>query len=147
MRKLIRLALFFIIFGVMFLAIFGLGRASAGIPPVTLVVPNTSNSSSVARVEAEPETDAYSCPGALEPRLTVGDWGWVDTNDPRPLNFRMGPSTDTRAFAQLQVGTEFQIISGPVCAQDMNWWRIEAESQTGWISEGQGDLYFVSPLD
>jgi hypothetical protein len=37
------------------------------------------------------------------------------------------------------------VLEGPACADEINWWRVEYDGQTGWIAEAADGEYFVAP--
>lgn len=69
---------------------------------------------------------AQSCGTAPAPRLTVGQSAFVTFTDGRPINVRNQPDRSGALVAQLPEGTEFQVLDGPACAGDINWWNIQA---------------------
>ncbi len=88
-----------------------------------------------------------SCPNALPSFLIPGIEGFVRSEDPSPLNVRLGPSRTTDDFDEIQSGERFMVLEGPVCADNMAWFKISYRSGTrqGWIAEGD-DFYFASPV-
>ncbi len=84
--------------------------------------------------------------GDLAPRLSVGGYGWVTFTNGLPLNVRETPSRTGPRLAQLPEGTGFLALEGPVCADGLAWWRVQAGLTTGWIAEGADGEYFVEPL-
>jgi ABC-type antimicrobial peptide transport system permease subunit len=38
------------------------------------------------------------------------------------------------------------VLEGPVCAENMAWWKVQYQGQTGWTAEGQGTDYWLEPL-
>jgi len=87
-----------------------------------------------------------SCPGALPSLLAVGVEGFVRREDPRPLNVRGAPTQNGVRIGQIQPGARFTVLEGPVCAEELAWFRIRQINGRleGWIAEGD-DNYFVSP--
>jgi len=98
------------------------------------------------RPSLTPTAVDVTCPGALPPRLTVGESGRVSAQDPRPLNVRTGPSTGSARSGQLMAGDVFFVIRGPVCAEGYSWYQVRYnDSELGWIAEGDTS-YFVEPV-
>jgi serine/threonine protein kinase len=98
-----------------------------------------------ADVSATP-SELVNCPGALPSRLIPGGRGIVSEFDPLPVNVRSGPSTTLPRVAQIPVRSTFDVLEGPVCAQNMAWYRIRTNSRLeGWIAEGD-IAYFAEPL-
>ncbi|MCD4686878.1 MAG: hypothetical protein K8S97_13180, partial [Anaerolineae bacterium] len=87
------------------------------------------------------------CGDAPPPRLRPGGRGIVLFTDGSPLNVRESPSINANLNANMAEGTEFTVDSGPVCADNINWWAVTAGSAGGWIAEGVAGEYFVGPLD
>jgi serine/threonine-protein kinase len=88
-----------------------------------------------------------NCPGALPSQLYIGVEGYVRAEDPRPVNVRSGPGRDAQEIAEIRPGARFLVIAGPVCAENLAWYRIQSPElpNGGWIAEGD-DNYFVSPI-
>lgn len=90
-------------------------------------------------------TPAYTCNGAPEPRLTVGETAQVAQNF---SSLRAGISSPVvlRVMYRAQ-GDTMAVLEGPVCSGPYNWWRVEHDGITGWVTEGTGNAYWVEPLD
>lgn len=87
----------------------------------------------------------YQCPGAIATRLEVGIPGYV--NYDLGLSIRQNPSLGAASLATLHFGIQFKTISGPECANGLNWWEVELETgATGWLAEG-ASYYFIAPLN
>ena len=75
------------------------------------------------------------CPGAMPSKLRVGDTAIVIT-EPDPLRVRTYPP-DGEQITQLYRDYIVPIVDGPVCANEIVWWRIELQNeQYGWVAEG-----------
>lgn len=93
-----------------------------------------------------PAAQVVNCPGALPSRLVPGGRGIVSELDPLPVNVRSGPGTTLPRVAQIPVRSTFDVLEGPVCAQNLAWYRIRTTTRIeGWIAEGD-IAYFVDPL-
>lgn len=86
------------------------------------------------------------CSGSLSSRLSVGMIGYVLDDDPRSLNVRMGPSTTSTKIGSIPVGGIFNVLEGPSCGEGITWFRVQYDSLTGWIAEGD-ETYFTGPYD
>lgn len=138
-----------------FLTAFGMGRITARTNPATLETKTTPSVGLIQALSKKPvirtgttsEVETYSCQGALEPNLSVGNYGLVHNNDPRPVNLRLEPGTGAELIGQLSVDTTFLVLDGPYCVQSMNWYQIRQEDTdlVGFMAEGS-DFYFVIPL-
>ncbi|MEZ4668388.1 MAG: TIR domain-containing protein [Anaerolineae bacterium] len=93
---------------------------------------------------------APDCPLNLSPRLYIGARGSVtiDVEDPRPVNVREQPGVTSRQVGQVAQGQTFQVVSGPVCANDVYWFEViyGISAVRGWLAEGQNGVYFVEPM-
>jgi len=92
-----------------------------------------------------------SCPGAPTQQVKVGSIAYVCTIRDRVL-VREGPSKIYSEIVRVTPGTELKILSGPECANNWSWWKIQVLSGdhkgvVGWISEGgdSEDTYFICP--
>ncbi len=88
-----------------------------------------------------------SCAGALPSQLFVGIEGVVLENDERPVNVRRAPGRAGEAFERLRPGETFLVLEGPVCQDNLAWFRVRFSGiLEGWIAEGT-DFYFVGPVN
>lgn len=86
-------------------------------------------------------TSSGDCSGAIAQRAKVGDRATVIT-EPEPLRARAFPP-DGEVTELLYKGYAFQIVEGPVCANNIRWWGIELrDGRTAWVAEGLNDEYF-----
>jgi WD40 repeat protein len=84
------------------------------------------------------------CTGALPSRLTVGSGGRV--MDGVGGNVRDQSAAGGARLSQLDSGSLFTVLSGPVCADGFAWWQVESDNLTGWIAEGTAEEYWLEPL-
>lgn len=87
------------------------------------------------------------CPGAQPTRLAVEAQGFVNYN--LGLAIRAEPNAESGRLNNLDLGTQFRVLAGPVCANRLNWWQVELlfegeSTGTGWVAEGN-DYYLISP--
>lgn len=78
--------------------------------------------------------------------LQVGVFGRVDYRDGRPKNLRSLPGLEGEILYTLVDGVPFEVIGGPVCVDDMNWWQVRIRSTipaAGWIAEGPRPNYWI----
>lgn len=81
--------------------------------------------------------------------LKVGQRAYVDYPDNNPRNLRAAPGLNAELVATLIDGIGFEIIGGPACADDINWWQIRIVARpdvTGWFAEGGPSQYWITPL-
>lgn len=94
-----------------------------------------------------PGTAGDICPGSPIPsRLAVGMRAEVE---PGGVNNRLRaePNTDAEVLDQMPPGASFIIVGGPECdeANQLRWWEVQYNEQTGWTAEGEGDEYYLCP--
>lgn len=94
-----------------------------------------------------PHPTWYPCAGLYPSRLHVGDRAFVSYDPPLSNNVRKNPSTNATRLGKIEPGEEMEILEGPICNENMIWWRIDAISKnlTGWTSEGNGEDYWLVP--
>lgn len=76
----------------------------------------------------------------------VGDLGRVYYRDGQPKNLRAAPGYDGEILYTLVQGVPFEIIGGPVCSGNMNWWQVRIRSNipaSGWLAEGPRPNYWI----
>lgn len=83
--------------------------------------------------------------------FSTGDAGYVNSFEAEPRYLRDGPGLNSNILFLLVDGVPFEIIGGPTCVNNLNWWQIRVLSSfpvEGWIAEGsQGVGYWLSPVD
>ncbi|MEP7286794.1 MAG: Ig-like domain-containing protein [Chloroflexota bacterium] len=68
---------------------------------------------------------------------------------PASINVRNQPGLQTSvAIGRAASGTEFDVVDGPVCADQYVWWKVQNADGTlnGWIAEGDLKQPYVAPL-
>jgi serine/threonine protein kinase len=114
-------------------------------PPPLAVGPPVTPDNLATRIPGTPTLAAQACPDGLPPRLSPGMQAIVSNDDPRPVNIRDGAGRSNRIVGTMEAEIRFAVLEGPVCADDLNWYRVRTAEETGWIAEGD-DQYFVQPL-
>ena len=72
--------------------------------------------------------------------LAPGGTARVQTTEGDMLRVRTGPGLSFAISTQLADGTLVSVLEGPVSADGLNWWRIEAPGRgSGWAVEGVMD--------
>ena len=96
--------------------------------------------------------EVYLCPrdyaGYLPPRIRVGVATARVGEGGVPNKIRAYPTTDENGtqVGLIQPGrTVDRIVAGPVCNNQIVWWRIEVDGVTGWTAESQVPDYFLEP--
>jgi len=86
-------------------------------------------------------------PDCSQPMLaSAGDRGRIRYTDRIPKNMRTAPGLDSDILFTLVEGVPFEIVSGSVCEDGLNWWQIKvlASSQpVGWFAEGSRPNYWL----
>src|SRR5262249_12870752 len=94
---------------------------------------------------------ARSCPGAPPLRMAVGMRGQVTPTPagqhPSPLRVRLAPGSRGKILGQLHDGDLFNVIDGPICTENLAWWKLHADNGLeGWAAEGDATGYFIEPF-
>lgn len=89
---------------------------------------------------------ALTCPGAPPSRLVPGGQGRVTPGAPN--NLRMWTDTTAEIMGEIPSGATFDVLHGPVCdPSGIPWWWVRYNDLEGVTAEGQGDEYFVEPVN
>jgi uncharacterized protein YgiM (DUF1202 family) len=65
---------------------------------------------------------------------------------PAGLNYRDGPSANSKLLGQFATGIIVTILEGPVQADNFTWWRIDdGNANVGWAAQGDADTTWISP--
>lgn len=83
------------------------------------------------------------CPGFTYSRLAAGTSARVTPG--LPNNLRAYPSLASYVQAVIPAGGRVSVLEGPICADNMAWWRVRYGYFEGWTSEGQGATYWLTP--
>ena len=85
------------------------------------------------------------CPPAPPSQLTAGMRGRVTFTDGTPLRLR--ETANGTVLRNMEEGTSFDVIGGPVCAGGYTWWQLRQDDGiVGWAAEGDTDDYFMEPM-
>jgi murein DD-endopeptidase MepM/ murein hydrolase activator NlpD len=92
-------------------------------------------------------SSTFSCSGGLPTRLKTGGYASVSTFPAQANNVRAKAGIQAKYLGNINPGKGMKLVEGPVCADGMIWWRVEAlgSSVKGWTSEGDGKNYWLSP--
>lgn len=90
-------------------------------------------------------TQFVRCPGFLPSRLVEGQTGRVTPGTAN--NVYRVPLVSAELVGQIPGGESFMVLTGPQCRDDMAWWWVDYNGLTGWTAEGQGDTYWLEPLE
>jgi hypothetical protein len=81
-------------------------------------------------------------------RLTAGRQARVSDETADPNRVRSGPSREAEVIALLDPGTAVKLLEGPVCADGLVFWKVQADpipGGAGWIAEGDAHEYWLEP--
>ncbi len=89
--------------------------------------------------------EPITCDGAPRSRLVVDQQGRVTLG--KANNLRDKPTKNgSQVIGQMPELNTFSVLEGPVCANDLAWWKVNFNGLVGWTAEGQNDEYWVEPL-
>jgi hypothetical protein len=92
-----------------------------------------------------PTTVTGACPGAPAPRLKVGS-----VARPSQVFSSLRAGLDSNVVLKVllkSAGDTFTVTAGPVCgAGPHNWYQVNYKGTSGWVTEGQGSIYWVEPV-
>ncbi|MBN1965917.1 MAG: SH3 domain-containing protein, partial [Anaerolineae bacterium] len=101
--------------------------------------------STATRLPAATPAGRTVCPGAMLSRLETGLQAQASDNG-IPKNIRSAPTTGAARSGQVPPGAIVTVVGGPECADGMVWWQIDYDTLTGWVSEGQYNVYWFIPM-
>ena len=81
--------------------------------------------------------DGTLCANPLS--FAPGDRGYVTYRSGPPKSLRAAPGTDSEFLFSLVRNVPFIIEDGPVCRENLNWWKIRVLASSpvvGWMAEG-----------
>lgn len=83
------------------------------------------------------------CPPAVT-RLQVGDFAQVTPGVANRL--RAEPTTNAPEVGTIPAEHAIVILDGPTCANDVLWWEVDYQGETGWTAEVVGEDYALAPM-
>jgi hypothetical protein len=91
------------------------------------------------------------CPGFLPSRLQAGGLGRVLPGPNNALNSqpaRPSVNPNSKRIGSIPPGGTFTVIEGPICdPEGIAWWRVNYNGRIGFTGEGQGNAYWVEPVN
>jgi hypothetical protein len=90
------------------------------------------------------------CENAPLSRLHIGDEAYVSYEPPLPNRVREKPNWNTgQVVGEIDPGEFVEIIDGPVCNNEVVWWKIQTLDGNlfGWTVEGDHEDYWLMPGD
>jgi hypothetical protein len=82
----------------------------------------------------------------LAARLQVGYSGQVTPGLPNSVRTAPGTGGGSTVIGNLPENSLFRVAGGPICADGLLWWEIDAPGVSGWTAEGQNNTYWLSPV-
>jgi hypothetical protein len=130
-------------------------RVSADLETVILCSPQptavptqrpTNTPPPTSTVDPSREPSPSVCPGSPVFRLTIGSMGRVILNG-LPNNVRSLAGSSGDLNGELQAGSAFYVLDGPVCSGGLTWWYVAETTSDliGWTPEGRGAEYWLEP--
>jgi hypothetical protein len=107
----------------------------------------TTNTLPTEIVKATPTLAATAAsdtePCTMAARLQVGGLGQVVSGGASSAVYSTAGDPATEV-GQIAPGKVFDVIGGPQCVKGINWWEVSIYNFIGgWVSEGQGNVYFL----
>jgi WD40 repeat protein len=85
-----------------------------------------------------------TCGAQLPSRLQIGEQGRVL---PGPANnLRSEPTSSSQDLGEIPGEEVFDVLEGPVCADNIVWWQVQYNGIIGWTGEGINSEYWVESL-
>lgn len=95
--------------------------------------------------QAAPQND---CSKAPAPQLKTGAPAQVMKtikDDVPGAMLKAGATHDGPVLRYLPVGTVVDVVDGPTCVIDTNWWKVKIADLSGWLIETSGQDYLLQP--
>ena len=103
---------------------------------VVTVDTNSLSQTSMTTNNTNTSSSIPSCSGAVSPKLEVGEKAYVCTKSDR-LIIRRNPGKSGSEITRIEPDTVVDIIGGPTCASNWNYWKVRLSNGTvGWAAEG-----------
>lgn len=94
----------------------------------------------------EPSSNPNLFCGNLESRLSKGNRARVAFTDGTDMRIRAKPGVTQNVLYKVPEGTQFSVLEGPQCIDDIGWWKILTDDGlVGWVAEYQGSIYLLEP--
>ena len=122
-------------------------------PPTETAPPNPPTSTGTSTEPPATPTPAEgpweACTNTYLSRLRVGDKAYVAFDPPLANRVRERPNLDAAILGNIEPGEEIEILGGPACNTRWVWWEVRSLSTNlqGWTAEGDGEDYWLVPLE
>jgi hypothetical protein len=117
----------------------------------SVVIPAAALTQTAAALPSATTTPpALATPGCAAgfSQLSIGQFAVV-TEGEVPIRIRSEPVlSDDNILTMLYAGTVAKVVEGPVCVEELVFWKIENEDipgGSGWTAEGDGTDYWWEP--
>ena len=112
---------------------------------MTVTAPPTTGPPSPTPAEGPWE----ACTNTYLSRLHVGDLAFVALDPPLANRVRERPNTTSSILGNIEPGEEIEILGGPACNTRWVWWEVRSLTTDlqGWTAEGDGEDYWLVPLE
>lgn len=112
--------------------------------PTVTDIPTFTSTPSLTRRPTKTATLACARPR----RLKIGKQAQVDIPQ---INIKEAPGLGTNLVNRLKFGRRVDVIDGPVCVDDIWWWKVhyvgkEIPDFEGWAGEGDKTEYWLAPV-
>ena len=77
-----------------------------------------------------------------EPALRPESFAVIAGTDGAPLNARSKPGLKEARVTRFSEGQRVRLLEGPQLADDLEWWRVEADGKAGWAA-----AKFLKPVE
>lgn len=124
--------------------------APAKVIPCSTSENNQVNSNSAPTRNTSNSSSQDDCP--IETRVQVGSRArvtWMPNRTAFELRLRANPGITSVVTTDLLSGMQMDVISGPVCADQIWWWEVRTQNYQGWVGEGDGSgdfIYNIEPI-
>ncbi len=118
-------------------------RETADDTPVPTSIPTAVETPFI--MPTPPPLPTSLCNGTPRQQLILQERGIVLPDDPRPVNMRREPGTDSPVVERIPVRGLFYVLEGPICEGDYAWFKVDYQGIEGWIAEGDQTSYYVAP--
>ncbi len=81
-----------------------------------------------------PPTPRPTITPPAEPILRADGFALITGTQGAPLRARTAPGTESGLVMRIPEGTTVKVLGGPESANDMQWWQVELEGQSGWAA-------------
>lgn len=85
--------------------------------------------------------------GSLNSRLAAFSYAKVANTDGQDKPVRKAPGSNEEILSVIPEGTELSITEGPMCIDNVTWWRVlwSQDFGPGWMPEFNNETYLLAP--